>query len=343
MRIGISTAYWPWFTFDQQLEMAVLADELGLDSVWCSEAWGQDAVSMLGLLAGRTEHVKLGTAIMQMPARKPTAAAMAAASVDVLSGGRMILGLGPSGPQVSEGWYGEPFAKPLARTRAYVETLRAALAGEKVPVQLPEGVAGTGLGKELRLLARPVQQRIPIYLGATAPKGLEQCGTIADGWIGVFMDPSRPEVAIDPVLDAVRAAGRPREDFTVSLLTPTSVAASEEEAIENVKPWLAFYLGAMGAKDKNFYVDLADRYGFGDAARDVQERYLAGDRVGSAGALPAELVQRVTVATDAAGLPARLAELAAASVDLLIAIPCGADPLATVRALAAAQVAAAAA
>ncbi len=339
MRIGISTAYWPWFTPDQQLEMAVLADEFGLDSVWCSEAWGQDVVSMLGLLAGRTDHVKLGTAIMQIPARKPTAAAMAAASLDVLSNGRVILGLGPSGPQVSEGWYGEPFAKPLARTRAYVETLRAALAGDKLPVQLPDGVEGSGLGKELRMLARPVQQRIPIYLGATAPKGLEQCGTIADGWIGVFMDPSRPEIGVEPVTAAAAAAGRAREDFTVSLLTPTSVAASPEQALENVKPWLTFYLGAMGAKDKNFYVDLADRYGFGDEAREVQDRYLAGDRQGAAEALPDDLVRSVTVATDEAGLPARLAELRAGGVDLLIAIPCGEQPLDTVRALGAANAA----
>ncbi len=170
-------------------------------------------------------------------------------------------------------------------------------------MQLPDGVEGSGLGKELRMLARPVQQSIPIYLGATAPKGLEQCGTIADGWIGVFMDPSRPEIGIEPVTAAVAAAGRAREDFTVSLLTPTSVAATQEEALENVKPWLTFYLGAMGAKDKNFYVDLAGRYGFGDEAREVQDRYLAGDRQGAAEALPDDLVRSVTVATDAAGLP----------------------------------------
>jgi F420-dependent oxidoreductase-like protein len=336
MRIGIGTGYWPWFTFEQQLQMALLADELGLDSVWASEAWGQDAVSMLGLLAGRTEHVRLGTAIMQIPARKPTAAAMAAASLDVLSGGRVTIGLGPSGPQVSEGWYGEPFARPLARTRAYVETMRQALAGEKLPVQLPEGVEGTGLGKQLRLLARPVQPRIPIFLGATSPKGLAQCGEIADGWIGAFIDPSRPEVAITPTTDAVAAAGRPREDFTVATLCPACVAGSVEEAIAGVKPWVAFYLGAMGAKDKNFYVDLAERYGYGDAAREVQDRYLSGDQAGAADALPDELVQSVTVATDADGLPARLAQFGEGGIDLLIAIP-GGDTLATVRALAAAQ------
>lgn len=335
MDIGIGTGYWPWFTPERQLEMALLADELGLHSVWVSEAWGQDAVSMLGLLAGRTEHVRLGTAIMQIPARKPTSTAMAAASVDVLSGGRMMLGLGPSGPQVAEGWYGEPFARPLARTRAYVETIRRALAGEKLPVQLPDGVEGTGLGKELRMLARPVQPRIPILLGATSPKALAQCGEIADGWIGAFADPEQPAATIDEVVGAVAAAGRPREDFTVSTLCPACVAGSVEEAIAGVKPWVTFYLGAMGAKDKNFYVELADRYGHGDAAREVQERYLAADRAGAEAALPDELVASVTIATDEAGLPDRLARFSGAGFDLIIAIP-GGDELATVRALAAA-------
>ncbi|WP_354699447.1 Putative coenzyme F420-dependent oxidoreductase [Paraconexibacter sp. AEG42_29] len=341
MRIGVSTAYWPWITPDRQLEIGVLADELGLDSVWCSEAWGQDAVSMLGLLAGRTEHVRLGTAIMQIPARKATATAMAAASVDVLSGGRMMLGLGPSGPQVSEGWYGEPFARPLARTRAYVETVRTALAGETLPVQLPEGESGTGLAKELRLLARPVQPRIPIYLGATSPKGIEQCGQIADGWIGTVVDPLQPAQTIDLVVDAVAAAGRERTAFDVACLTPTAVAPTEAQALDLVRPWVAFYLGAMGAKDKNFYVDLAGRYGYAEAAGRVQDLYLAGDRAGAAAALPDDLLRSVTIACDPAGLPSRLAAFADAGVDTLIAVPGGGD-LDTVRALAAARAGAAA-
>lgn len=336
MQIGVSTAYWPWITPDRQLEIGVLADELGLDSVWCSESWGQDVVSMLGLLAGRTEHVRLGTAIMQMPARKATAAAMAACSVDVLSGGRMMLGLGPSGPQVSEGWYGEPFAKPLARTRQYVETIRAALSGEKLPVQLPEGEEGTGLGKSLRMLARPVQQPIPIYLGATAPKSIEQCGAIADGWIGAFVNPSRADVTVQPLLDAISGAGRDRAAFDVTSLTPTCVAATEEEALNAVRPWIAFYLGAMGAKGKNFYVELAERYGWGAEAEHVQDLFLAGDKHGSEQALPDDLLRAVTVATTPDGLSARLEEFAAVGIDTLICIPCG-DELETVRALATAK------
>src|SRR5919112_832123 len=178
MRIGLFLAYWPWFSPSEQVELAVLADELGLDSVWISEAWGQDAVSVLGLIAGHTDRVSLGSGLMQIPARQPAAAAMAAASLDVISEGRFRLGLGVSGPQVSEGWYGVPFGKPLARTREYVEIIRAALAGNKLEFegehwQLPVRDGGTGLGKPLRLLARPVSERIPIYLGAIGPKSVE--------------------------------------------------------------------------------------------------------------------------------------------------------------------------
>src|SRR3954452_16394661 len=164
MRAGIFVAYWPWFSPTEQLELAVLADDLGLDSVWVSESWGQDAVSVLGLLAGRTERIALGSGLLQIPARRATATAMAAATLDVLSNGRFRLGLGVSGPQVSEGWYGVPFTRNLGRTREYVDLVRRALDGERVAVPM-EG-EGTGLGKSLRLLARPVQDHLPIYLGA---------------------------------------------------------------------------------------------------------------------------------------------------------------------------------
>src|SRR3712207_2265520 len=196
MRAGLFLAYWPWFSPQEQVELAALADELGLDSVWISEAWGQDAVSVLGLLAGRTERVALGSGLLQIPARQPAATAMAAVTLDVLSGGRFRLGLGVSGPQVSEGWYGVPFARPVARTREHVEIVRAALArrgplrheGREYRIPLPPE-AGTGLGKPLKLLAKPVQRPIPIYLGATGPRAVEQAGEIADGWLAFMLDP----------------------------------------------------------------------------------------------------------------------------------------------------------
>src|SRR5687767_1374347 len=207
MRAGLFLAYWPWFSPEEQVSLALLADELGLDSVWISEAWGQDAVSVLGVLAAKTSHVGLGSAVMQIPARKPTATAMAAATLDVLSGGRFRLGLGLSGPQVSEGWYGEPFVRNLGRTREYVDVVRRALAREPVQLPLPEGEPGMGLGKPLKLLAKPVQERVPIYLGAVGPKAIVQTGEIADGWLPGFMNPEDPDVLLDPLREGLAKAG----------------------------------------------------------------------------------------------------------------------------------------
>jgi F420-dependent oxidoreductase-like protein len=221
MRIGLFLAYWPWFSPEEQLELATLADELGLDSVWISEAWGQDAVSVLGLLAGRTERVGLGSGVMQIPARQPTAAAMAAVTLDVLSGGRFRLGLGVSGPQVSEGWYGVPFRHPVRRTREYVEIVRRVVDREgplrfegrewRLPLAPDDG--GAGLGKPLKLLASPVQERIPIYLGAIGPRSVEQVGEIADGWLPFLLNPREPEVLFDPLRTGARRAGRSLEDI----------------------------------------------------------------------------------------------------------------------------------
>jgi F420-dependent oxidoreductase-like protein len=336
MRIGLFLAYWPWFSPEEQVELAVLADELGLDSVWISEAWGQDAVSVLGLLAGKTERVALGSGLMQIPARQPAATAMAAASLDVLSGGRFRLGLGVSGPQVSEGWYGVPFRRPLRRTREYVEIVRKVLAreaplehaGEEWTLPLPDG-----LGKPLKLLARPVQDRIPIYLGAIGPKAIEQVGEIADGWLPFLLNPSDPDVLLDPLRAGAERAGRSLEDIDIAPVVPVSIHEDVEEARNLSKPWLAFYLGAMGAKDKNFYVEVASLYGHGDAAREVQERMLAGDRLGAAAAVTPELIDAACIATTPSGLDEKLAAYEAAGVNTLIAVP-GGDRTATVRLLA---------
>ncbi|HEU4657120.1 MAG TPA: LLM class flavin-dependent oxidoreductase [Capillimicrobium sp.] len=322
MRIGIFLAYWPWFSPEEQLELAVLADRSGLDSVWVSEAWGQDAVSVLGYLAARTERVALGSGVMQIPARKPTATAMAAATLDVLSGGRFRLGLGLSGPQVSEGWYGVPFGRGLTRTREYVDVVRRALAREPVQVPLEDGQA-TGLGKPLKLLARPVQDRIPIYLGATGPKAIEQCAAIADGWMPFAIDPS-VIAEIDPPAD------RP---FDVCAALPVAVAADVEAARDAVRPWLAFYFGAMGAPEKNFYVELAERHGHGASAREAQRRYLEGDRGAAAAALTDELIDAAAIATTPGALAGRVAVYEQAGATSLVAVPCG-DRVATVEALA---------
>src|SRR5436190_942418 len=223
MRIGLYLAYWPWFTLDEQVELAVLADDLGLDSVWVPEAWGQDAVSVLGLLAGKTERVGLGSGLFQIPARQPAAAAMAAATLDVISNGRFRLGLGVSGPQVSEGWYGVPFARPLGRTREYVEIVRRALAreaplehaGDEWTLPLPDG-----LGRPLKLLAKPVQDRIPIYLGAVGPKAIEQTGAIADGWLPFRLGPDELEL----LSRGAKSAGRDLGDIDIASVVPLAIA-----------------------------------------------------------------------------------------------------------------------
>ena len=339
MRIGLFLAYWPWFSLEEQVDLATLGDELGLDSVWISEAWGQDAVSVLGLLAGRTERIALGSGLMQIPARQPAATAMAAASLDVISGGRFRLGLGVSGPQVSEGWYGVPFARPLARTREYVEIVRRALAreplehhGEAFVLPLDEAHGGGGLGKPLKLLAKPVSERIPIYLGAIGPRALEQTGEIADGWLPFLFNPERPEVMLDSVRRGAERAGRSLRDIDVAPVVPVVVDDDPAQARAMARPWLAFYLGAMGAKTKNFYVDVAERYGYGDSARACQERALAGDRAGAVAAISDELIDAAAICCEAAELPARLAAYEAAGAGTLVAVPTG-DKAAVVRAL----------
>jgi len=343
MRIGLFLAYWPWFSPEEQIELSILADELGLDSVWISEAWGQDAVSVLGLLAGRTERVGLGSGLMQVPARQPAAAAMAAATLDVLSDGRFRLGLGVSGPQVSEGWYGVPFRHPVRRTREYVEIVRRVLArdrplefeGEEWRLPLTEAEGGSGLGRPLKLLASPVQERIPIYLGAIGPRSVEQVGEIADGWLPFLLDPHQPEVLLDPLRTGARRARRALDDIDVAPVVPVAIDDDVEEARNAARPWLAFYLGAMGAREKNFYVDLAERYGLGESARACQEKMLGGDRAGAARALTPQLIDAACIATTPRGLDAQLAAYRDAGATTLVAVPSGDRPE-VVRTLAAA-------
>jgi len=329
VRIGLFLAYWPWFAPREQLELARLADEQGLDSVWVSEAWGQDVVSVLGHLTATTEQIALGSGLLQIPARTPAMTAMTAATLDTLSKGRFRLGLGVSGPQVSEGWHGVSFRRPVTRTREYVEIVRAALAREGPltyegkEFRLP--VEGSELGKPLKLLIQPERTEIPVYLGAVGPRAIEQTGEIADGWLPFMFSPEHAEQMLAPV----RASGR---SVDVAPVVPVCVAGDEAAARDLARPWLSIYLGGMGAKDKNFYVDMAATYGHGESAREVQDRFLGGDRDGAAAALSDELIDSSAICTTAAKLDDRLAGYDRAGADTLLAIPFGDRP-AIVRAL----------
>ena len=317
MRIGLYLAYWPWFSAEEQIALARQADRAGLDSVWVAEAWGQDAVSVLGHLSAVTERVALGSGLLQIPARTPAMTAMTAATLDVLSGGRFRLGLGVSGPQVSEGWHGVSFARPLRRTREYVEIVREALA-RKGPLEY-EGqefrlpVEGTGLGKPLKLLAKPLQERIPIYLGAIGPKAVEQAAEIADGWLPFIFTPE--------LLDPFR--GR---DVDISPVVMVCVDEDIDRARDLARPWLALYMGGMGAKGKNFYVESAERFGHGETAHRVQELFMAGDRAGAARALSDGLIDETAICCRPGELDGRLAEYERAGATTLLAMPFGDRP-----------------
>jgi F420-dependent oxidoreductase-like protein len=330
VRIGLFLAYWPWFSAEEQVELARQADREGLDSVWVSEAWGQDVVSVLGHLSAVTERIGLGSGLLQIPARTPAMTAMTAATLDVLSGGRFRLGLGVSGPQVSEGWHGVRFARPLARTREYVEIVRAALAREGPleyhgeEFQLP--LEGSELGKPLKLLAKPVQERIPVYLGAIGPKAVEQAARIADGWLPFMFSPERADELLEPFRGT---------DVDISPVVMVCVDEDRERSRDLARPWLALYMGAMGAKQKNFYVETADRFGHGDSARRVQELFQAGDREGAAAALSDEFIESSAICCAPGELDDRLADYERAGATTLLAMPFGDRPR-IVEALAAA-------
>jgi F420-dependent oxidoreductase-like protein len=341
VKIHLSVAYWPWYSFEDQVALAKTADEAGLEGVWVSEAWGQDVVSVMAVLADRTERIGIGSALMQIPARQPTAAAMAAATIDVISGGRMRLGLGVSGPQVSEGWYGVPFQRQLGRIREYVEIVRQAWAREPVVhdgrnFQIPTA-AGMGLGKPLRLMAKPPQEKLPIYVGAIGPKSVELVGEIADGWIPAFFDPGDGAGLLAALERGLEKAGRDRSEIDIAPTVPVAVEDDVEEARNALRPIIAFYLGGMGAKDKNFYVDLLAANGLADEAHEVQDRFLSGDRIGAAMALTPEVIDMCGVACTPDELGERIGRFADAGADSVIAIPFGSDREATINRLAALQ------
>ena len=296
MKLGLSLGYAPPGTNPADLFPLVQeAERLGFDSVWVAEAWGTDAVSVLGWLAARTERIKLGSAIMQIPGRTPANAAMTAATLDLLSGGRFLLGLGTSGPQVVEGWHGQPWGKPLAKTREYVEIVRAALRREVVEhdgehYSIPwDGPGATGLGKPLKLMLRPLRADVPIYLAALGPKNVALAAEIADGWLPIFVAPERFDQAFGPSL----AAAPP--DFEIAATASVLVGDDTAALRDALRPHVALYVGGMGAKGRNFYNALVRRYGWEEEAERIQELYLAGKQREAIAAVPDELVDAVSL------------------------------------------------
>ncbi len=296
MKLGLSLGYAPPGTNPADLLPLVQeAERLGFDSVWVAEAWGTDAVSVLGWLAAKTERIKLGSAIMQIPGRSPANTAMTAATLDLLSGGRFLLGLGTSGPQVVEGWHGHPWGKPLGKTREYVEIVRAALRRQVVEhhgehYEIPwDGPGATGLGKPLKLMLRPLRAELPIYLAALGPKNVALAAEIADGWLPIFVDPERFDDAFGPSL-----AGAP-SGFEIAATVSVLVGDDVEALRDTVRPHVALYVGGMGAKRKNFYNSLVRRYGWEDEAEQIQELYLAGRQREAIAAVPDALVDALTL------------------------------------------------
>src|SRR6478672_2609304 len=298
MKLGVHIGYWGLGLSSQdQLEIVREAEHLGYDSVWTAEAYGSDAATILGWIAGLTEKIKIGSAIFQIPGRSPAMTAMTAATLDQLSDGRMLLGIGSSGPQVSEGWHGVRFGSQLARTREYIAIVRKALARERLEfdgdhftLPLPNGP-----GKALKLTIATVQERIPIYLAAIGPKNTALAGEIADGWIPTLVSPEHLPELRESLEEGASRAGRSLDEFDIAPTVNVYITDDVEAARDAVRPFLALYVGGMGSRDKNFYNALVQRYGFEDAAREVQDLYLEGKRDEAAAALPAELIDRVAI------------------------------------------------
>jgi len=326
VKVGLNLGYWGIGPQgDEAVEFVQAAERAGYDSVWVAESYGSDVVSVLGWLVPQTETIKLGAAIMQVPARAPAAAAMAGCTIDALSGGRFIFGFGPSGPQVSEGWYGVRYAKPWGRTREYVEIVREIVARKDrleydgTHYKLP---LADGEGKALKLNFHPVRDQIPIFLGAIGRKSVELAAEIADGWIPIF---SSPDAFADTWAEHVEAGlakgGRSREDLEISPTLQVAIDGDVETARNVVKAGLLLYLGGMGSRKTNFYVDLASRIGFEKQATEVQALYLDGKREEAYEAIPDELVDETSLVGSEQEVAERVERYVNAGVDRLIVSP----------------------
>jgi F420-dependent oxidoreductase-like protein len=313
MDLGLMLGYWGQMPSADWVERSVEAERLGFTSVWTAEAWGSDALTPLAYLAAKTERIALGTSVVQLAARTPTATAMSAITLDYLCNGRLRLGLGVSGPQVVEGWYGRPSNKPLARTREYVEIIRRVVAREE-PLEFDgefyqhpyHGEGSVGLGKPLKSIVHPLRRHIPIYLGAEGPKNVAQTAEIADGWLPLYYSPYRQDVYADQLAGA-------KDDFQVAsictfIVTEDDKPETLEAALAPVRAMLAFYIGGMGAKGQNYHTKLAARMGLGEQAEKIQEMFFEGRRDEAVFEVPVSFADEISLV----GSPARIADRVAA-------------------------------
>jgi F420-dependent oxidoreductase-like protein len=295
LKLGVMLGYWGAQPPSNLVELAQEAEKLGCDSIWSAEAWGSDAFTPLAWIGAHTSRIKLGTSIAQIAARTPTSTAMHALTLDHLSGGRMILGLGVSGPQVVEGWYGQPFGKPLARTREYVDIIRQVLRreapvandGEHYPLPYT-GEGAWGLGKSLRPITHPLRADLPIYLGAEGPKNVALAAEIADGWLPLYYSPFRQEVY-------AASLGKLRPGFEIAQMIIANVTDDVDAGLMPVKSMLGFYIGGMGAKKRNFHKELMGRLGFAAEADKIQDLFLEGKREEAIHAVPTEFADEISL------------------------------------------------
>jgi F420-dependent oxidoreductase-like protein len=302
LKLGLNTGYWTGGPPPGAAESIAEAERLGFDSIWTAEAYGSDCLTPLAWWGAATQRLKLGTAIVQMSARQPAATAMAAMTLDHLSGGRFILGLGVSGPQVVEGWYGMPFAKPLARTREYVAILRDIWArkgpleapGPHYPLPLP---GGTGLGKPLKSSIHPLREDIPIYLGAEGPKNIALCAEICHGWLALFFSPEHQDIYTPSLQEGFARPGARSSaaDFEVAATVPFIVSDDVEAATDALRPFYALYFGGMGAKGTNFHANVAIHMGYEAEVDEIAELYLAGRKDEAAAKVPRKLIEAMAL------------------------------------------------
>ncbi|MFG2192364.1 LLM class F420-dependent oxidoreductase [Streptomyces sp. NPDC048639] len=326
MRLGINLGYWGAGMDADNLAVAREADKLGYSVCWAAEAYGSDAPTVLAWVAAQTERIDVGSAIFQIPARAPAMTAMTAATLDSLSGGRFRLGLGVSGPQVSEGWYGVKFDKPLARTREYVEIVRKAMTRERLT---HEGEHWTlplpgGPGKPIKLTVHPEREHIPLYIAAIGPKNLELTGEIADGALILFCAPEHAEeTAITHIRAGREKAGKTLEGFDVVPTVPMAVGDDVDALADLFRPYTALYVGGMGSAKQNFYNKLAQRMGYEKEAAEIQEKYLGGDKEGAAAAVPKQLIDSTTLLGPVERIADRMQAYAEAGVTTLSLAPAG--------------------